>query len=177
LSQKPEAPVQQNLPRKNIKGHSHTNRLLIRNAICHVCLAGRVNEREKSEILSVLNDHDDENDHFVILVRDDKSPVFKALYTLEQTDSIGVSHESNTSATSNLSAKSSGGSSSNHYSNSQLKKIIGKGPKTIPPDLIKAFFRYDSGGKRFINQRTTSFAVTTAAVVLNEQATRKLLKK
>ncbi|MNE81628.1 Microtubule-binding calmodulin-regulated spectrin-associated [compost metagenome] len=137
-------------------------------------MAGRVNEKEKSEILTILQETDS-NEHFVILVRDDKSPVFKALYTIAENTSSSDTNSAQLSQESGMSGMSSTSSTTGVPQN--LRKLVGKGPRTLTADMIKAFFRYDSGGKRFIAQPTKTFGVNTDAVVLSDQIARKIVKK
>lgn len=129
---------------RNMITTKRSNKQLIKNALCHVCLAGRVNEREKENVVRALSSTDSEQ--FIILVRDDKSPVFKALYHINHANTF--------------------------------VKIIGKGPRLLnDPNMIKAFLRYDSGGKKFLPISTKQFGVTTDAVVLNSLIVKRLTKR
>ncbi|KND03797.1 uncharacterized protein SPPG_01254 [Spizellomyces punctatus DAOM BR117] len=58
-----------------------SNRLLIRNALIHVCLAGAVNEQTKQEVLEDLSTSP--STHFIILFRDVKNHSFRGLYSYD----------------------------------------------------------------------------------------------
>ncbi|TPX63387.1 hypothetical protein SpCBS45565_g06658 [Spizellomyces sp. 'palustris'] len=66
-------------PLKHPKEQS--NRLLIRNALIHVCLAGAVNEQTKQEVLEDLSTSP--STHFIILFRDIKNHSFRGLYSYD----------------------------------------------------------------------------------------------
>jgi hypothetical protein len=57
------------------------NRKLVRNAIQHVCLAGGANQKERDQVLKVLDETT--HDKFVVLFRKDLNLKFRALYSAD----------------------------------------------------------------------------------------------
>jgi hypothetical protein len=140
--------IEQN--KQRVKKFSRGNKQQIENALTYVCLAGRVNEKEKRKVIDALRNSP--SDQFVVLLRDDKSPVFVGLYALD----------SNTNSTDKTPVRSA-------------SKVIGNGPQQVTKEMC-TFFRYDSSAKKFVPMQLSEFAFTTDGVVLTHQA-KKTAKK
>jgi len=98
-----------------------TNFKLIRNAICHVCLAGPINNTNKEKALSALERFPQSN--FVILFHSSSTLTFRGLYRLEET----YPNNNQNYNTGNSPAEST----SSSIAKIQGRKIFGSGPSYI----------------------------------------------
>nr|6QUY_W Chain W, CKK domain protein [Naegleria gruberi]6QVE_W Chain W, Predicted protein [Naegleria gruberi] len=161
---------------KNMKQPNKTNKLLIKNALIHLTLAGEVNKKEREDVFEAMKEYEDTN-QMIILVREVNVPAFRALYVVV-TDGLNANVGSSTSTTdSNRTDNSSRSESPNIEKRSDqilVKKIIGKGPKFLTEDVVDVFCRYDSGGKKLSKLSSRTFGVTTDVVVLKSAAIKKI---
>lgn len=64
-----------------------SNAKLIRNALCHVCLAGTILEAQRTKALQAMDQY--EGGNFVILFNSSKALTFRGLYVLVPGDKEG----------------------------------------------------------------------------------------
>ncbi|KAG2379319.1 hypothetical protein C9374_007458 [Naegleria lovaniensis] len=173
-----EPKLQENALLKNMKQQNKTNKLLIKNALLHLCLAGEVNKKEREEVFEAMKEYEDTH-QLLLLVREVNVPAFRALYAIITNDNSNVG-SSTCTTDSHRTESSSRSDSSNSGSDSKgsilVKKVIGKGPKFLTEDQVEVLCRYDSGGKKLSKLASKSFSVTTDVVVLKASANKKTKK-
>ena len=123
-----------------VPGHTfskHSNKKIIKNAIEFVCLAGEVNRKLRQKVLSVI-DKSEEN-YFVIVFKTELlgSRVFKALF-------------------------------SHNVDSGEVKRVLGANslPSVVKAKMVKSFYSYDSGAKKFKELPCKDFILGTDAIVL-----------
>ena len=178
-----------------------TNFKLIRNAICHVCLAGPINNANKEKALAALERFPQSN--FVILFHSSSALTFRGLYRLEEIYPNNNQHyhspsetnhenspESNFSAYPNSSNIDNDDMSLNnkHINNDsgrsmmkvpltkiQGKKIFGSGPSYIREEWIECFYKYNSAGRKFQKlPATRSLTVMTDGISVDHQTIKRI---
>ncbi|KAL9642593.1 hypothetical protein ABK040_011158 [Willaertia magna] len=131
---------------KTSKQQVKINKLLIKNALTHLCLAGEVNKKERDEVLQSMQSYED-TCQLILLVREFNVPVYRALYAIVPAQPIP--------------------NQANSDSQYVVKKIHGKGPKNLNEESIEIYCRYDSGSKKLIQLASKGFGVTTDVVVFH----------
>jgi hypothetical protein len=124
-----------NLP--NLVYPKHSNKNLIKNAICQVCLAGEPNKKHREELVEVIHNNPDVS-YFVILFKGE----------LTRWDLQGLYEHD----VSNQILKKTYGKSS--------------APEVITPGMVQIYYRYNSGTKEFKPLACKTITTTVDAVSL-----------
>ena len=124
-----------NLP--NLVYQKHSNKNLIKNAICQVCLAGEPNKKHREELVEVILNSPDVS-YFVILFKGE----------LTRWDLQGLYEHD----VSNQILKKTHGKSS--------------APEVITPGMVQVYYRYNSGTKEFKPLACKTITTTVDAVSL-----------
>ena len=128
--------IPSNVYRNNTKEGGPTNRKMVRLALKHRCLAGGHVAQTQMEVLHCLDDCT-MTSQFLILFGKLNGNKFRGLYA--------------------VASKKSGETGS--------VKIYGTGPSRIKNDMVKDYYRYNSGQKSFVVLRGAKSATSTTCAV------------
>ncbi|KAI9343082.1 hypothetical protein DFJ73DRAFT_842148 [Zopfochytrium polystomum] len=130
-----------------------SNRPIILNALKNVCLAGAVNAKLHDEVVKALSLSD--APHCIINFRGQKNHAFKALYAFDPRtpETIRCIYPVASSADAQSEADGVGSPA---------------GP-VLRSEEVRAFFKYDSGGRAFRALETRSFSPNVHGMVLSER--------
>ena len=132
----------------------------MRNALAQKCLAGGVNEARRADALAAL---DASPAHaFVLLVSNDTTHAFKAIYELV--------------------APTRGGGRGRLGAvfgrrREEAVRVFGKGPARVREEYVGAFYKYDSTRRRFDALPSRSFTRTTDAVSVDMAKLQRFQRK
>jgi hypothetical protein len=119
-STSPESPATSPTRKLHSPSKARSNRLLVRNALIHVCLAGKVNEKILQEVLEDLDDVPAEVTNFIVLLASPKVHTFRGLYSYDPVNNLVLKV----------------------YTDSQ-------GPNNLQTSDVSEFLKYDSGSRTF----------------------------
>jgi len=127
-----------------------TNRGMIKNAISKICLAGVHQEREREDVLGLLEEHG--ADQFVIMLAESKSLSFRGLYYVDyQQDQENDDKETIV-----------------------LVKIYGRGPRMIKSGAVGiiSYLKFNSATKSFVSISSSSITPSTDAIAIDPARAR-----
>lgn len=128
---------------------SRSNRNLVRNALIHVCLAGKVNETVLHEVLEDLDEAPAELTNFIVLLSSAKIHTFRGLYSYDPANNLVLKVYTDT-----------------------------QGPNRLETDDVTDYLKYDSGSRSFrVISTCKSWSVNVNAVCITKRAKERAVKE
>ncbi|KAJ3189892.1 hypothetical protein HDU85_000178 [Gaertneriomyces sp. JEL0708] len=144
------------IPKPCLKPKSNT--LLLLNALHSICLPGKINEETLgAAVKSLKQSH---HPHHVILLRSTGNHAFRGLY--------GVPSLSSSQPIANALRIFPIVETDPVIADRKAKGWTGPPPERLPSEELEAFFKYDSGGRRFVPVWTKGLGVWVDAVCIRK---------